>query len=358
MVKLTLPDGSVREVEYGTTLLDVVKQMSNSLAKKALAASLDGKTVDLMTPATQDAAFQVLTFEDAGGRLALRHTCSHIMAQAVKRLYKDCNVQLAIGPAIENGFYYDFDMDRQLTILSDNSRSITEASQSAHNAATDGADKVEQAVGNMGKLETTVKETEGIIRALGEQSKQIGEIVDTISGIAEQTNLLALNAAIEAARAGEHGRGFAVVAEEVRKLAEQSGSATENITSIITEIQKRTQEAVVSMQTGTEMTIGSVQSVHEAGEAFREIVAQITQLMERIAYSAEAIKATNEGSKRITASIRSIEEVAASLADETQTVSAATEEQTASVHEVASASKHLSEMATELQSAVETFKLS
>ena len=63
MVKLTLPDGSVREVEYGTTLLDVVKQMSNSLAKKALAASLDGKTVDLMTPATQDAAFQVLTCE-------------------------------------------------------------------------------------------------------------------------------------------------------------------------------------------------------------------------------------------------------------------------------------------------------
>ena len=115
MVKLTLPDGSVREVEYGTTLLDVVKQMSNSLAKKALAASLDGKTVDLMTPATQDAAFQVLTFEDAGGRLALRHTGSHIMAQAVKRLYKDCNVQLAIGPAIENGFYYDFDMEHRLT---------------------------------------------------------------------------------------------------------------------------------------------------------------------------------------------------------------------------------------------------
>ena len=249
------------------------------------------------------------------------------------------------------------DMDRQLTILSDNSKTITESSQSAHNAATEGAEKVEQAVGNMGKLETTVKETESIIRALGEQSKQIGEIVDTISGIAEQTNLLALNAAIEAARAGEHGRGFAVVAEEVRKLAEQSGSATENITNIITEIQKRTQEAVVSMQAGTEMTISSVQSVNEAGSAFRAIVAQITQLMERIAYSAEAIKATNDGSKRITSSIQSIEKVAASLADETQTVSAATEEQTASVHEVASASKHLSEMASELQTAVETFKL-
>ena len=115
MVKLTLPDGSVRETEAGTTLLDVVKGMSNSLAKKALAASLDGKVVDLTTPVTKDAAFQVLTFADAGGRLALRHTCSHIMAQAVKRLYPESRVQLAIGPAIENGFYYDFDMEHQLT---------------------------------------------------------------------------------------------------------------------------------------------------------------------------------------------------------------------------------------------------
>jgi len=110
MIKLTLPDGSVRETEAGTTLLDVVKGMSNSLAKKALAASLDGKVVDLTTPVTKDAAFQVLTFADAGGRLALRHTCSHIMAQAVKRLYPESRVQLAIGPAIENGFYYDIDL--------------------------------------------------------------------------------------------------------------------------------------------------------------------------------------------------------------------------------------------------------
>ena len=115
MIKLTLPDGSIREAEAGTTLLDVVKSMSNSLAKKALAASLNGKVVDLTTPVTQDTAFQVLTFEDAGGRHALRHTAAHILAQAVKRLYADSNVQLAIGPAIENGFYYDFDIDRQLT---------------------------------------------------------------------------------------------------------------------------------------------------------------------------------------------------------------------------------------------------
>lgn len=249
------------------------------------------------------------------------------------------------------------EVEKQLVLLSDNSKNIADASQAANRSAANGAGKVEQAIENMDKLEHTVKETENIIRDLGEQSKKIGEIVDTISGIAEQTNLLALNAAIEAARAGEHGKGFAVVAEEVRKLAEQSGNATENITSIINDIQKRTQDAVVSMQTGTEMTLGSVQSVNEAGSAFQEIVAQLEQLFTRIERSAEAIKETNRGSKRITEAIHAIETVASALAEETQTVSAATEEQTASVHEVASASKKLEEMAAELQGSVERFKL-
>ena len=248
-------------------------------------------------------------------------------------------------------------MEKQLALLSDNSKNIADASQAANRSAANGAGKVEQAVENMDKLEHTVKETEDIIRDLGEQSKKIGEIVDTISGIAEQTNLLALNAAIEAARAGEHGKGFAVVAEEVRKLAEQSGNTTENITSIINGIQKRTQDAVVSMQTGTEMTVSSVQSVNEAGSAFREIVAQLEQLLTRIERSAKAIKETNRGSRRITEAVHAIETVASSLAEETQTVSAATEEQTASVHEVASASKKLEEMAAELQGFVERFKL-
>ena len=115
MLKITLKDGSVREVAEGTSILDFVKQISNSLAKKVLAAKVDGQTRDLMSVLDKDAQVEFLTFEDADGRWALRHTASHILAQAVKRLYKDSKVQLAIGPAIENGFYYDFDMERQLT---------------------------------------------------------------------------------------------------------------------------------------------------------------------------------------------------------------------------------------------------
>ena len=115
MLKITLKDGALREVEAGTSILDFVKQVSNSLAKKVLAAKVDGETKDLTAVLNKDCTVEFLTFEEADGRWALRHTASHILAQAVKRLYKEDNVKLAIGPAIDNGFYYDIDMDRQLS---------------------------------------------------------------------------------------------------------------------------------------------------------------------------------------------------------------------------------------------------
>ena len=115
MIKLTMPDGSIREAEAGISALELVKSISNSLAKKVLAVSIDDKTMDLTTVLDRDCKVQFLTFEDEGGRHALRHTASHSLAQAIKRLYKDENVQLAIGPAIENGFYYDIDMEKRLT---------------------------------------------------------------------------------------------------------------------------------------------------------------------------------------------------------------------------------------------------
>ena len=114
MAKITLKDGAVREVAEGTTVLDFVKNLSNSLAKKALACKIDGETRDLTTVIDGDHQIDILTFEDADGRWALRHSAAHIMAQAVKHLQGDKNVKLAIGPAIDNGFYYDFDMDHQL----------------------------------------------------------------------------------------------------------------------------------------------------------------------------------------------------------------------------------------------------
>ncbi len=114
MVKIKLKDGNVREAEAGTTALDFAKSLSNSLAKKVLSVKINGVNSDLLTPLNSDCSIDFMTFEDADGRWALRHSASHVLAQAVKRIYGEKAVQLAIGPAIDNGFYYDIDMEKQL----------------------------------------------------------------------------------------------------------------------------------------------------------------------------------------------------------------------------------------------------
>ena len=111
-VNIILPDGSSKAFVAGTTLGEAVKQLSNSLAKKVLAADVNGELTDLREVLVEGSKVSFLTFADDGGKHAFRHTASHVMAQAVKRLWPDA--QLTIGPAIENGFYYDIDMEHKL----------------------------------------------------------------------------------------------------------------------------------------------------------------------------------------------------------------------------------------------------
>ncbi len=113
MIKVTLKDGSVLEVEKGTKVAEVARNISIGLYKKSLGAKVNGKRTELMQELNEDCKLEILTFDDEDGRWILRHTASHILAQAVKRIYPD--VKLAIGPAIENGFYYDFDAEFSLT---------------------------------------------------------------------------------------------------------------------------------------------------------------------------------------------------------------------------------------------------
>ena len=112
-VKIILPDGSAKEYASGTTLGEAVKKLSNSLAKKVLAANVNGELTDLREELVDGSEVAFLTFEEDGGKHTLRHTASHVMAQAVKRLWPEA--KLAIGPAIDKGFYYDIDMEHTLT---------------------------------------------------------------------------------------------------------------------------------------------------------------------------------------------------------------------------------------------------
>lgn len=113
MIDITLKDGAIRQAEAGITPIAFAKQLSNSLAKQVLGAKINGEMADLNQPIEESASVEFVTFADAEGKNALRHSASHILAQAVLRLYP--TAKLAIGPAIENGFYYDFDMEKPFT---------------------------------------------------------------------------------------------------------------------------------------------------------------------------------------------------------------------------------------------------
>ena len=240
--------------------------------------------------------------------------------------------------------------------IATNANIVAGKSSQASETATNGSKSIEKAISQMAQLEKTVNTSAQVITKLGEQSKEIGQIVGTISGIAGQTNLLALNAAIEAARAGEQGRGFAVVAEEVRKLAEQSQEAAKKIAQLIGEIQGDTEEAVIAMNQGTnEVKIGA-QVVDVAGKSFQDIAQLVLEVSTQIKDISSAIQQIADGSQVIVVSVKEIDSVSKKTSEETQTVSAATQEQSASMEEIASSSQLLGEMAQNLQEVVSKFR--
>jgi threonyl-tRNA synthetase len=115
VIQITLPDGAVREYAAGTTIEEVAGSISPGLRKNAIAGKIDGKVVDVYTPIDADAAIEIVTVESADGLEVYRHSTAHLLAQAIKRLYGNTNVKLGIGPVIEDGFYYDIDMEQSLT---------------------------------------------------------------------------------------------------------------------------------------------------------------------------------------------------------------------------------------------------
>jgi methyl-accepting chemotaxis protein len=234
---------------------------------------------------------------------------------------------------------------------------VAEQSTQAASKASEGNRSVNKAVTQMIQIEETVNTSAKAVAELGERSKEIGQIVATISGIAGQTNLLALNAAIEAARAGEQGRGFAVVAEEVRKLAEQSQEATKQIASLISEIQGGTDKAVLAMDDGTREVKLGAEVVNAAGLAFQEIVVLVNQVSEQVKGVSLAIDQMAVGSQQIVGSVNRIDNLSKKTTAEAQMVSAATEEQSASMEEIASSSQSLANLAMDLQEAVSKFRV-
>ena len=237
------------------------------------------------------------------------------------------------------------------------SNEVAEQANNTSLAANEGQKVVGKAVKQMEKIGHSTAEVQVAVVQLEQGSKKIGEITNVISGIAAQTNLLALNAAIEAARAGEQGRGFAVVAEEVRKLAEQSKVAAEQISSLINHNQINIDNAVKAMQAGTVDVKDGIEGVTSAGETFRHIAGSINQVVTQIQEVSATVEEMASSSQLILSSIGQIEEISKDNMDLSQSVSAATEEQTASSDQIASASQGLAGMAQDLQVVISKFRV-
>ena len=258
--------------------------------------------------------------------------------------------------SIEKNAQLISEVTKGISHIANRSLKVSELASHTMTQAEIGGQAVTDTVNQMSSIQSSVSESNRMISSLSERSKEVGTILNVITGIAEQTNLLSLNAAIEAARAGEHGKGFAVVADEVRKLAEQSQQSATEIINIIQGIQRDTESSVNIMAKVTEDVKEGMAISNEAIEKFQQILAstqEITPQMDDISGAAQtaqsAIQEVNDTSNEL-------ENMAKSNASSSEEVAASTEEQLASMEEITSSAKTLSTMAEELQELISRFK--
>jgi methyl-accepting chemotaxis protein len=220
---------------------------------------------------------------------------------------------------------------------------VADTAQQANRVVADGVEAVSKATAGMGTIREQVQSIADNILALSEQSQQIGEIIASVNDLADQSNLLALNAAIEAARAGEHGKGFAVVAAEIRALAEQSKAATAQVRTLLSDIQRATNSAVLATEQGTSGVDRGVQLTEQTGQTIDDLAGVIQDTARSAQQIAAAVRQHSVGMEQIASAMANISQVT------NQSLTATTNTQ--------QAAEHLTDLAARLDGLVARYRV-
>lgn len=257
----------------------------------------------------------------------------------------------------EKSTYLANNLSEKFTILENSTNEIDIVTKEVTNANLNGVRVITELHSKTKSNEEAIDRIESAIMDLDGKTKSISSILDTITSISKQTNLLALNASIEAARAGEAGKGFAVVADEIRKLAEGSNYATDEIQQIIINIQKDSDTTVNIMHEVKGIASEQTVAVSEANNSFDKISTSVKSITDKIESITKFVKELNIDKEDIVQSIKSISSVSQQTAAATEEITASMEQQSSAIHEVANAADLLNGLSLKLEDETSKFKI-
>ena len=279
---------------------------------------------------------------------------SEEVGRGISEIANGANQQAA---EIETANQKSMTLSSQIESVNEKNNEMNILSKEANEASQQGYSQIETLKLKANQSSDVIGSVNTVMSSLVAKIKEVENVIDTINSISEQTNLLALNASIEAARAGEHGKGFAVVANEVRKLAEQSSVATEQVRQTIVGIQEETNNASEAMDRTNKISSDQLKVAEDTEEVFRtinEVLKKITTSIDDISHDMNSINGSKDD---VVASFQSVSAVAEESAASSEQISASTEEQIKAIASISSSAENLNESSNKLKEMIKVFRI-